>query len=110
MTWFRKAAEQGYAPAQTNLGNMYMEGRGVPQDDAEGVRWYRMAADQGLADAQNNLGFAYDSGQGVAIADMKGALSAEETGDLPTAVRLYQEFAEKGDALAQTSITVAFSF
>ena len=30
--WFRKAAEQGDASAQNDLGVMYQNGRGVPQD------------------------------------------------------------------------------
>ena len=50
------AAEQGYAGAQYNLGLMYAQGEGVPEDDAEAVRWYQMAAEQGQAGAQFNLG------------------------------------------------------
>ena len=42
-----QAAAQGDAAAQFNLGNMYKDGRGVRQDDAEAVRWYRQAAAQG---------------------------------------------------------------
>jgi TPR repeat protein len=42
---FLPLAEQGDAVAQSNLGNMYAYGRGVPQDNAEAVRWYRLAAD-----------------------------------------------------------------
>ena len=30
--WARKAAEQGYALAQADLGVMYWNGQGVPQD------------------------------------------------------------------------------
>ena len=48
----RAMAEQGDAFAQYNVGFMYANGLGVPQDDAEAVRWYRLAADQGNADAQ----------------------------------------------------------
>ena len=40
----RLAADQGDAGAQYNLGNMYANGEGVPQDDAEAVRWYRLGA------------------------------------------------------------------
>ena len=61
----RQAAEQGDATAQFNLGLMYANGEGVPEDDAEAVRWYRMAAEQGLAIAQFNLGVKYDFGEGV---------------------------------------------
>jgi TPR repeat protein len=61
----RKAADQGYAPAQDNLGAMYQHGRFVPQDYEAAVTWYRKAADQGYAPAQNNLGVMYGLGDGV---------------------------------------------
>src|SRR5262249_17689716 len=66
---FRKAAEQGYAPAQQNLGVMYTRGLGVTKDDAEAVSWYRKAAEQGYAPAQTDLGTMYLKGQGVAQDD-----------------------------------------
>jgi hypothetical protein len=47
----RPLAEQGYAPAQFDLGVMYTLGHGV-FDYAEAVRWYRKAAEQGYAPAQ----------------------------------------------------------
>ena len=62
---WRPLAEQGNTSAQNNLGVMYAEGRGVPQDYAEAVRWYRLAAEQGDAGAQTNLGIMYDTGKGV---------------------------------------------
>ncbi len=54
-----------YAEAQSNLGVMYTDGQGVPQDYAQAVSWYRKAADQGYAIAQFNLGNMYALGQGV---------------------------------------------
>ena len=65
MAWFRKAAEQGDAEAQSNLGYAYDTGRGVPQDYTQAVAWYRKAAEQGEADAQYQLGVMYANGQGV---------------------------------------------
>ena len=53
---FRPPAEQGHAAAQNNLGNMYANGWGVPEDDRQAVLWYRKAAEQGDARAQFNLG------------------------------------------------------
>ena len=47
--WIRKAAKQGPADAQYNLGGMYANGQGVNLDHAEAVRWYRKAAEQGHA-------------------------------------------------------------
>ena len=61
----RALAEQGDAIAQNDLGLMYANGEGVPQDDAEAVRWYRLAAEQGYVIAQTNLGVMYSTGQGV---------------------------------------------
>lgn len=47
MEWYRKAAEQGDAAAQYNLGWMYWKGHGVWQSDTEAMKWYRKAAEQG---------------------------------------------------------------
>ena len=56
----RRSAEQGDAAAQSNLGNAYYTGEGVPQDYVQAAYWYRKAAEQGVALAQNNLGVCYD--------------------------------------------------
>ena len=48
-------AKQGYADAQHNLGVMYHQGQGVPQDDKTAVKWYKLAAEQGDAGAQTSL-------------------------------------------------------
>ena len=61
----RLAAEEGDVEAKLDLGEMYGEGRGVPQDDAEAARWLRLAAEQGLAAAQGRLGEMYAEGRGV---------------------------------------------
>ena len=53
--WYRKAADQGYTAAQSNLGAMYAEGLGVPRDLRQAAAWWRMAAAQGNAEASTNL-------------------------------------------------------
>ena len=53
--WYQKAAGQGYAIAQYNLGLMYHIGIGVTQDAVKAVEWYRKAAAQGDADAIQRL-------------------------------------------------------
>ncbi len=40
---YTKSAQQGYAPAQLNLGTFYLKGRGVPQSDVEACFWYSLA-------------------------------------------------------------------
>jgi TPR repeat protein len=46
--WYRKAADQGNASAQFNLGNMYRKGRGVTQDYVQAHMWYNLAVAGGL--------------------------------------------------------------
>lgn len=46
MVWYRKAAEQGNALAQYNLGFMYHEGRGVSQDTVQAHVWFNLAASE----------------------------------------------------------------
>jgi hypothetical protein len=53
--WYRKAALQGHAIAQYNLGKCYDYGFGVEKKPAEAVRWYRKAAEQGDAHARKRL-------------------------------------------------------
>jgi tetratricopeptide (TPR) repeat protein len=88
---YRKAADQGFAPAQTNLGNMYLNGLGVPKDDAQAVAWLRKAADQGVAQAQRVLGVKYELGEGVSR-------------DLSQAVSWYRKAAEQGDEIAKKKL------
>ena len=42
-----RAAQQGFAPAQSLLGLMRFTGFGVPQDQAESAFWWSLAADAG---------------------------------------------------------------
>ena len=44
LNWLRNAAEQGYAPAQFDLGVAYASGRGVPQDYVEAHKWTNLSA------------------------------------------------------------------
>ena len=53
---YRLAADQGYAPAQTNLGFYYEQGRGgLAKDEREAARLYKLAADQGNTFARVKL-------------------------------------------------------
>jgi TPR repeat protein len=69
---YQKAAEQGYAPAQYELGLIYACGTNVNQDDVESVKWTRLSAEQGYAPAQKWLGNCYCAGRGVTKDAMKG--------------------------------------
>jgi len=88
MSWWRKAADQGYTIAQYNLGTMYENGEGVPKDYAEAASWYRNAADQGDADAKKNLATLYDRFPALRGQEPK-QIAAEAT--LPRGVPLRRE-------------------
>ena len=62
---FRESAEQGYVPAQIELGNLYLEGSGTIQNFNEAVIWYYKASEQGSPYAQWRLGVMYQYGLGV---------------------------------------------
>ena len=62
----KKLAEGGDAEEQFNLGVMYENATGVPQDYKEAVKWYRRSAEQVCAEAQYALGVMYGAGWGVA--------------------------------------------
>ncbi len=50
--WFSKAAEQGHADAQYNLGELYNKGRGVKKNKKTAQKWYKAAAEQGHVKAK----------------------------------------------------------
>ncbi|MDH3466506.1 MAG: protein kinase [Gammaproteobacteria bacterium] len=69
--WYRRAAEQGYDPAQNAMGVMYAQGRGVARDDRAALEWYRRAAAQCNTDAQTDIGNMYAEGRGTAQSDFQ---------------------------------------
>ena len=54
MRWWRLAVEQGYASAQFNLGAMYADGLGVPQDHVQAHMWFNLAASRLTGEAREN--------------------------------------------------------
>jgi TPR repeat protein len=63
--WFRKAAEQGHARAQTQLAMAYQTGRGVARDEKVSLEWMQKAAAQNQAKAQFELAVACRDGKGL---------------------------------------------
>jgi TPR repeat protein len=132
MSWYRKAAEQGYAAAQTNLGLMYSNGQGAARNPEMARQWIAQAAAQSYPPALNAMGVIYMSGIGVGKDDGQALawfLRASTTGyapakknlgllyelgrgvdrDLYEAARLYGEAAQHGHEEAQGRLAhVAF--
>lgn len=94
---WRPLAEQGNAKAQHNLGVMYRDGEGVPEDYSQAVSWFRKAAEQGLAEAQSDLGYAYFYGYGVPEDDAQ-------------AVFWFRKAAEQDNAEAQYGLGTAYFY
>ena len=84
----QESAAQGNATAQFNLGVLYTNGHGVPQDHVRAVEWYRKAANQEHARAHFCLGLMYNHGHGV-------------TKDGRLAVKFIRKAAKQGDKCAQ---------
>ena len=93
----RKAAEQGDAVAQNNLGLAYVNGQNVPQNYAEAVKWFRKAAEQGNTEAEINLGLAYVNGQGIPQNYIEGT-------------KWLRMAAERGNANAQCNLGNAYFY
>jgi TPR repeat protein len=96
MNWYRKAADQGYADGQYQVGSFYEYGLGVGKDNDQAKVWYQKAADQGNEDAkaalrqldggtdpeitptapreQYEMAFNYQNGYGGLHPDLKQAL------------------------------------
>jgi hypothetical protein len=65
--WYQKAANQGLAEAELNLGPLYNRGDVVSLDSAQAAGWYRKAALEESAEAQYKLGSKYAGGQGLPV-------------------------------------------
>jgi uncharacterized protein len=63
--WYLKAAQQGNATGEFNVGQRYAEGDGTLQSYTLAVYWYRKAAEQNYPAAMWNLGSMYHTGQGM---------------------------------------------
>ena len=70
----RKAAEQGDAEAQCELGVLYENGQGVPKDHRKAAEWFRKAAAQGHAEAKDLLAKAKEAAKEAAKKEAKKAV------------------------------------
>jgi hypothetical protein len=62
--WYRKAADQGYAPAKYYLGLCCLDGNGVVASEEEALQWFRQAADDNERRALRQLADCYAAGIG----------------------------------------------
>ena len=82
---YKKAAEQGYAPAMGSLGYVLLEGEGVEQDEEKALKWLRKGSNMNDGYSQYLLGNLY----------VYGRAGLEE--DYDEALKLYRKAIEKGE-------------
>ena len=90
-----QACDSGYMPGCTNLGTMYMDGSGVPQDLGRAVSLAQQACDSGYMPGCTNLGTMYMDGSGVAQ-------------DLVRAVSLLQQACDGGNMMGCNNLGNAY--
>ena len=95
-SYFRQAAEQGYAPAQHELATCYYNGKGVEYNVSLSFMWDMKAAEQGFEDAEYEIGYNYQNGEGVVENNYK-------------AIMWFRKAAEKGHSEAQYEMGVYYT-
>ncbi len=96
IAWLMQAVDQGYAPAQAQLGALHNSGYTIVLHNIEhGVAFSRMAAAQRNGDAQLELGYAYMRGRGVER-------------NLEQAQSLFQQVAAHDDGRGMMALSVLY--
>lgn len=85
-SWFRKAANQGDAVSQRQLGQLYVAGNGVTRDYSQALVWFLKAANQGDPRACVWVGVACEQGIAGMPKDKAKAIEwYKKAGDEPKA-------------------------
>ncbi|WP_159714984.1 tetratricopeptide repeat protein [Geminicoccus flavidas] len=87
----QSAARFGSTRAQVLLGQLCVDGNGVPQSRAEGRRWFQKAADAGSVEGINMVGRCHEFGWGGPV-------------DLAAAAACYRTAAERSYDWAQFNL------
>jgi uncharacterized protein len=125
--YFGKAAAQGHPGAQLNLGMLYENGNGLPQDFAMALHWYKQAEGK-IAHAACRIADLYTTGRGVArdqavaaeyyrveaqldctCAQFKLGRLLEQKGKFAEALNMYRRAARAGDREAQLRLGILLS-
>ncbi len=94
-SWYKQAADMGIGTAAYNLGTLYYNGQGFPQDYATAQHWFEIAAKRNDPYAQFQLGMMYGAGKGVSA-------------DPVTEMRWYTKAAGQGLPAAQYNLAVMY--
>lgn len=84
---------KSHALAQVLVGDMHLEGKGVPRNEAAGFQWMLSAANLGNAQAMSLVAISYEDGLGVAP-------------NQATALTWWRKAAGFGHTMAQTALAL----
>lgn len=100
--WWSKAAAQGFAKAEYNVGVCYENGMGVEKNTVKAFEWYSKAATQGFSHAEYNVSICYGNGIGVEKNNIKSCTwmsRAANNGSLDAQIYWMKHYRERdGDA------------
>jgi len=96
--YFRKASESGLSKAKFNYGKYLLSGEGGPADAKKGLELLSEASKDGVAQAKQQLARTYYFGD----------FGVEK--NYPTALELFLQLAESGDADAQNFVGTMYSY
>lgn len=96
VTWYQRAADAGFAPAQYRLASIYEKGMGVDRDIAKARTLYAEAAAQGNTSAMHNLA-------------VLNATGVEGKPDFAEAARWFKEAAERNVRDSQYNLAILYA-
>ncbi len=131
-TEFMPLIEEGYAPAQYQMGLMHLNGWGMKKDPLKAFELFTLAANQNYPDAQFELSIMYSEGTPVEKDEVKafnltfaaanhglasaqfnlGVMYANGTGtykDYKNAANSYEKAAKQNYALAQFNLALLYA-
>ena len=114
-TYYKKAAEKGYAPAQYKMGEISGHIYDNKEDDLKHkAKWYTKAAEQGYVDAQIDLATMYFNNE-ITSKDSDGIVDwinnlfrLEGSKNRIEALKWHTKAAEHGDAKGQFAMGLVF--
>jgi TPR repeat protein len=106
-TSFLRAAELGDPRAMAQLGELYLSGKGLTQNETEAVLWFRKAADAGDSLGMFYLGTTYHLGRGVGRNSATAAVWYKKAAEAGNADAMYilGKMYENGDGITEDQVT-----
>jgi hypothetical protein len=107
----RVAAEVDSPTGMRDLGDLYLEGKGVAKDHLQALVWFQKAAEAGDPEGMMDVGFMYSGGRGVKHDDTQAASwyrRAGEAGNVTAMVNLGNLYEEGRGVKQDDSLAAAW--